>query len=281
MSDELMRSRVELNAINPEVWSSLWYPTLLENLVWVDSIAMDYQGDMNGRGDTVHITNFPQFGDAVDLAEGSRVDAQALTPTGQSLVVNHEIAQDFSVTQKAIIQTIEAQDKLREHAFFSILKKIDQIVYADVAPSAAAPDHITSYASGTTLALADLLDAQEALNTQNVPDNGQRVGVIGVAQNSDLFNIAGFVSRDFVPNANALSSGAITTPVMGFKIKFTTMVGTVSTFFDPIFMQMAVQRNAVPQVYDQGVIGQRSFRTNLTVLFGNKQCSNLRVYQKA
>lgn len=280
MSDEQMKSTVELDAINPELWSSLWYPTLLENLVWVDSIAMDYQGEMNQRGDTVHITTFPQFGDAVDLAEGARVDAQALTPTSQNLVVNHEIAQDFIVTQKAVIQTLEAQDKLREHAMFSVLKKIDQIVYNDIAPSAATPDHITSYASGTTLALADLMDAQEALNTALVPDNGQRVAVIGVAQNTDLFNIAGFVSRDFVPNANALSSGAITTPVMGFKVKFTTMVGNVSTFFDPIFMQMAVQRTAVPEVFNLGVLGQRAFRTNLTVLFGNKQCSNVRVYQK-
>lgn len=280
MSDELMKSKVELDAINPELWSSLWYPTLLENLVWMDSIAMDYNGEMQQRGDRVHITSFPQFGDAVDLAEGSRVDAAALTPSGQELIVNHEIAQDFIVTQKALIQTLEAQDKLREHAMFSILKKIDQILFADVAPSASSPDHIVSYASSTTLALSDILDAQEALNTALVPDYGQRVAVLGVAQNSDLFNIAGFVSRDFVPNANALSSGAITTPVMGFKVKFTTMVSNTSTFFDPIFMQLAVQRTAVPQVYDQGVIGLRSFRTNLTVLFGNKQASSVRVYQK-
>lgn len=280
MSDELMKSKVELDAINPELWSSLWYPTLLENLVWMDSIAMDYNGEMQQRGDRVHITSFPQFGDAVDLAEGSRVDAAALTPSGQELIVNHEIAQDFIVTQKALIQTLEAQDKLREHAMFSILKKIDQILFADVAPSASSPDHIVSYASSTTLALSDILDAQEALNTALVPDYGQRVAVLGVAQNSDLFNIAGFVSRDFVPNANALSSGAITTPVMGFKVKFTTMVSNTSSFFDPIFMQLAVQRTAVPQVYDQGVIGLRSFRTNLTVLFGNKQASSVRVYQK-
>ena len=281
MSDELMKSTVELDAINPELWSSLWYPTLLENLVWADSIAMDYNGEMQQRGDTIHITTFPQFGDAVDLAEGSQVDALALTPTGQSLVVNHEIAQDFIVTQKAMIQTLEAQDKLREHAMFSILKKIDQILFGDVAPSTSAPDHTQAYASGTTLALSDFLDAQEALNTALVPDVGQRVAIIGVAQYSDLFNVAGFVSRDFVPNANALSSGAITSPVMGFRVKFTSMVSNTSTFFSPEFMQLAVQRSAVPEVFNQGVIGRRSFRTNLTVLFGNKQCSNVRVYQKS
>lgn len=281
MSDEQMKSTAELDAINPEIWSSAWYPTLLENLVWMDSVAFDYQGEMSQRGDRVNITNFPQFGDAVDLAEGSRVDAASLSPTGQQLVVNHEVAQDFIVTQKAIIQTLEAQEKLREHAFFSILKKIDQILFADVAPSASAPDHLTSYASGTTLALADFLDAQEALNTANVPDMGQRTAVIGVAQNSDLFNIAGFVSRDFVPNANALSSGAITSPVLGFRVKFTTMVGNTSTFMDPAFMQVAVQQNPSPEVFNLGVNGIRAYRTNMTVLFGNKQCSNVRVYQKA
>ena len=281
MADEVMTAQVELDAINPEMWSATWYPTLLENLVWSDSIAMDYQGEMNQRGDRVNITTWPQFGSAVDLAEGARVDAQKLTPSGQQLVVNHEIAQDFIVTQRAMIQTLEHQEKLRDHAFFSIFKKIDEIIFADIAPSSAAPDHITSYASGTTLALVDFLDAMEALDQANVPSQGQRCANIGVAQNADLFNIAGFVSRDFVASANALSSGAITTPVLGFRVKFTTMVGNISTFFDPIFRQMAVQRTASPQVYDLGVNGQRAFRTNLTVLMGNKQASNVRVYQKA
>ena len=281
MADEQMKSTAELDAINPEVWSSAWYPTLLENLVMMDSVAMDYQGEMNGRGDRVNITTFPQFGTAVDLAEGSRVDAAALEPTGQQLVVNHEIAQDFIITQKAIIQTLEAQEKLREHAFFSIMKKIDQILLNDIAPSTAAPDHITSYASGTTLALADILDAFEALNTANVPDVGQRVAVLGVAQHADLFNISGFVSRDYSPTTNALTSGSISTPVMGFRVKFSSMVSSVSTFLSPEFMQVAVQQNPVPKVFDLGSLGIRAFRTNMTVLFGNKQCSNLRVYQKA
>lgn len=277
-----MTAATEVDAIIPEVWSSLWFPTLMENLVWVASVNSDYQEEISALGDTVNVTQFPQFGDAVDMAENDTNDAAGITLSRIPIVVNHQVAQDFIMTKKALKQSLEAQDKLREHAFFSIMKKMDQIVFNDVSPSAASPDHIIPYDTGTTLAFADVMEAKELLDTANVPDVGQRVAVLGVAQYNDLFNIAGFTSRDFVPNANALSSGAIAVPVVGFNIRFTTMVGNVCSFFDPIFMQIAVQQSPVPQVYDLGgVDGRRQFRTNMDVLFGNKQMENTRVVQIA
>jgi hypothetical protein len=282
MADQIHTAATELDAIVPEVWSARWFPTLLENLVWSASVARDYEGEIADLGDTVNATQFPQFGDANDMQEGETNDAAAITLTKIQLVINHMVVQDFIVTSKALAQSLDAQEKLMEHAFFSILKKIDQIIFNDVVPSAAAPDHSIAYDSAQTLALADLLEAKELLDLQNVPDVGQRQGVLGVAQYNDLFNIAGFTSRDFSPNANALSQGAITAPVLGFNIKFTTMVGAVCSFFDPIFMQMAVQDQPAPKVYDLGgVDGRRQFRVNQTVLFGNKQFDSLRVVQIA
>lgn len=279
--DQIMTAGTELDAIVPEVWSSLWFPTLMENLVWVASVAMDYEGEIRNLGDKVNVTQFPQFGDANDMQEGDTNDAAGITLDSIQLVINHMVAQDFIVTEKAMVQSLDAQDKLREHCLFSILKKIDQIIFNDVVPSAAAPDHVIPYDSGTTLALADILEAKELLDTQNVPDVGQRQGILGVPQANDLFNIAGFTSRDFSTSAS-LSQGAITAPVLGFGVKMTTMVGNTCTFFDPIFMQMAVQMNPAPKVYDLGgVDGRRQYRTNMTVLFGNKQMEDLRVVQLA
>lgn len=279
--DQIMKTSAELDAIVPEEWSALWYPTLLENLVWMPSISSEYEGEISALGDTVNITSFPQFPDAVDLAEGAKNDAQAITMTKTQLVVNHEIAQDFIITRKGLKQSLDAQDKLRELAMFSVMKKIDQLIFNDVVPSASNPDHQISYSSGVTLALADILDCKELLDLQNVPDNGQRAAILGVSQYNDLFNIAGFVSRDFSPNADALTQGAITTPVLGFSIRFTTLVANVCTFFDPIFMQLAVQEKPVPEVFNLGVEGVRAFRTNLTALFGNKQLDSKRVVQIA
>jgi hypothetical protein len=282
MSDQIMKTSVEMDAVTPEVWSAAWFPALLENLVWADSAARDYQGDIANLGDTVHVTQWPQFGDAIDMQEGDTNDAQGVTASGIPLVVNHMVAQDFIITKKALKQSLDAQEKLRQHAFFSIMKKIDQIIFADVSPSASAPDHIIPYDSGSTLALADFLEAKELLDTALVPDVGQRKAVLGIAQYNDLFNIAGFTSRDFVPNANALSQGAITTPVLGFQIAFTSLVANTCSFFDPIFMQLAVQLNPVPEVFNLGgVNGQRAYRTNMEVLFGNKQMENVRVVQIA
>mgnify|MGYP000643169808 CR=1 FL=1 len=269
--DQQHKSTAELDAIVPSVWSAAWYPTLFENLIVAESVAMDYQGEIAALGDTVNISSFPQFPDAVDLGEGARNDANAITVANIPMVVNHEVVQDFIITRKAAKQSLEAQEKLREHAFFSIMKKMDQIILADIVPSASAPDHTISFDSGTTLALADILEGKELLDTQNVPDNGQRVAILGVAQYNDLFNIAGFVSRDFSPNANALSQGSITAPVLGFRVKFTTLIGDTAYLWDPVFMQMAVQESPVPEVFNLGVDGVRAFRVNQTVLFGNKQ----------
>lgn len=279
--DQMMKSTAELDAVVPQVWSKLWYPTLLENLLWVESVATDYQGDIQALGDTVNISQFPEFGDAVDLAEGDRNDAAAITVANIPLVINHEVVQDFIITRKAARQSLEAQEKLREHAFFSILKKMDYIINNDVAPSTSSPDHVISYTSGTTLALADMLAAMELLDTAKVPNVGQRRLNTGVAQHADLFNVTGFTSRDFIPNASALAQGAITTPVLGFTVKFSTNQGNTSTFYDPSFMQLAVQESPVPEVFNLGVDGVRAFRTNMTVLFGNKQADNKRVVQIA
>lgn len=276
--DQIIRAGTEASVIVPQIWSESWYPTLIEKLPWNDSVGTVYQGEIQAMGNTVNITTFPQFPEAIDLAEGARADAQNITMGQSQLVINHQVVQDMIITSIAQIQGLDAQQKLMDLMFFSIMKKMQKIIIADVAPSASAPDHTIAYTTGTTLALADFLAAKELLDTQNVNDNG-RVAIFDVPQYNDLFNIAGFMSRDFVPNADAISQGAIATPVLGFQVKWTSVAAGVSSFFHPEFLQMAVQSKPSPQVYDLGVDGQRAHRVNMTVLFGEKQVDSVRVAQ--
>lgn len=277
MSDQVMKASAELDGIIPEVWAAAFYPTLLEALPMADVVSKDYEGDIQALGDTVNINSFPQFGVAEDIAEDQKVDAEALTVSKQQLVINHQLVKDFVITKKALRQSIDAQQVLRDLAMHAIMKKMQLILFADTIPSSSSPDHSIAFDSGTTLGLADILEAKELLDNADVADAGQRVMVLGAAQWNDIFNITGFTSRDFIPVGSPLTSGQLSTPVLGFNPRLTSEAGNVSYLFDPAYMSLAVQQPAQVNVYDLGGEGKRAQRVNMDVLFGNKQLSSLRV----
>jgi hypothetical protein len=277
MADQVMRGSVELDALKPELWSAAFYPTLLEALPFNASVARDYEGEIRALGDIVNVTEFPQFDEAENIQEDQRVDADAVTALNIQLVINKQTVKDYIVTDRAKVQTIEHSNALRDLAFFSIMKKMQADIIADIVPSAAAPDHQISYDSGTTLALADLLEGKELLDGANVPDDGARTMITDAPQWNDLFNITGFTSRDFIPAGSPLTTGAIPAQILGFTPKYTTEASNVTYMFHPIFMQIAVQRELGVKEFDQGVEGKRSVRVNSTMLWGVKQFSDVRV----
>lgn len=276
--DQVMTAATEMDAIVPEVWSAAFYPTLKAKLPFNESISNDYENEITQLGDTVNVATFPQFDHAEEIQEGQKADADSVTPSKTQLIINKQVVKDYILTKKALRQSIDAQAKLRDLAFYSILKKMQAIIIAEIVPSAAAPDHQISFDSSTTLQLADMLEAKELLDDADCEEFG-RVMITGVAQNNDLFNITGFVSRDFIQAGSPLSDGAITTPVLGFTPKSTSELGNVCYFFHPIFMQGAVQQMPDVKVYDLGGEGKRATRVNVDVLFGIKQFSNVRVVQ--
>lgn len=275
MADEVMTKGVQLAGITPELWSAAFYPTLLERLPFNDSVSRDYEGEIRALGDTVNINDLPQFDLADEIMEDERADADSVTANKQQLLINKQLVKDYIITKRAEAQSLDAGNRLRDLAMHSILKKMQQIIIAEVVPSAT-PDHTLAYTSGTTLALADLLAAKQSLDDEDVEDSG-RAMIVGSAQQNDLFNITGFTSRDFTPGGSPLADGAIRTPVLGFDFKWTTEVGNTSFFFHPIFLTLAVQQSPEVNIYDLGVDGKRAKRVNMDVLFGVKQLSNLRV----
>jgi hypothetical protein len=269
----------ELAAVIPETWSANFYPTLLQNIVFADSIARDYEGEIAGLGDTVNVTNFPEFGGAKAISENEVVEAVSIVAGNTQLIIDQLTALDYVVTLRAQKQSLEHANALRELAMHAILKKMQSLIIADIAPSTSAPDHTISYASGTTLALADILSARKLLDAQSVPDDGKRVLVTGTNQWNDMYNITGFTSRDFIPVGNPLVDGKMSPQVLGFNPKMTAAVSNTTYAFHPIFMQLAVQMQPLVEVFNTGATGLRGLRVNTTVLWGKKQFSNLRVVQ--
>lgn len=278
MADSVMKASSETSAIIPEIWSSDFYETLLAELPFNALISTDYEGDISDLGDTVNVPSIPEFAEGDELAEDERADAAALTISSQQLVINKRVVRDFIVTKLALLQSQPVMDQLKQMAIYAVLKKMQSLIIAAIVPSAAAPDHTVAYASGTTLALADLLGVKELLDTQNVPLS-DRHSVLGAAQVNDVFNITGFTSSDFLTagQSGVLQSGELPAQLLGFRPHQTTVVGNTSYHFHRSFMQMAVQQGMNVAEFDLGVDGKRATRVNVDVLFGLKQFDNKRV----
>jgi hypothetical protein len=274
--DQIMRASTELDVIVPEVWSAKFYDSLLENLPFADTISKDYEGEIQSLGDTVRIPTIPEFDEALELAEDARGDADAVTVTSQSLVINKRFYKDFIITNLAQVQSIPHMDKLRDLAIFSIMKKIQSTIIDLIVPNASTPDHSIAFDSGTTLALADMLEAKELLDAQDVPMMNRHM-VLGAAQLNDVFNISGFTSSDFLVSGAPLQTGELPQALLGFAPHFASGAGNVAYLYHSSFFTMAAQRGMNVSMYDLGVDGKRAVRVNVDWLGGFKQLDGLRV----
>ena len=263
-------------AIIPEVWSSKFLNTLVDRLAFIGSVDNSYEGEIQALGDIVNISSIPEFDEATLLGEGASGDSQAVTVSGQQLTINSRAYKDIIVTKKAQIQSLAFMDKLRDAMIFSVMKKMHADIISAIVPSASAPDHTISYDSGTTLALADILEAKELLDTQNVAELG-RIAVMSAEQWNDLFSITGFISRDYIPAGSPLTSGSIPTPIAGFTPKMTNIVSTTSHWYHPSFLTVAVQDQLNVAIFLLGADGVRGTRVNADILYGIKQLADVRI----
>jgi len=274
--DQLERAGSEVSALVPELWSSDYYDALLAELPMADTVSRDYEGIIQNLGDTVNVSQFPEFGDAVEVAEDQKNDAAAITVSNIQLIINKRVAQDFIITNLALRQSLPAMQKLKELAIYSIMKKIQSLIIALIVPNASGPDHTLAYGSGTTLALSDALAAKELLDNQDVPLSNRHL-CMGAAQMNDLFNITGFTSTDFGASNAPLINGSLPSQILGFNPHFSSLFGNTTYWYHSSFFQMAAQEGMNVKEYDQGGDGKRSVRVNCDTLLGMKQFDNLRV----
>jgi len=75
---------------------------------------------------------------------------------------------------------------------YALGRKTDELI---IAAAAGAGESVGDYSTGLTKAL--LLSAFETLNDADVPDDGQRFGIVGAHQWNELLNIQEFADSDF------------------------------------------------------------------------------------
>jgi hypothetical protein len=273
MADAYMRASTELSVIVPEVWSQRFYDALLQDNPFESLVSKDWEGEIQNLGDTVRISTVPEFALATEDVEGVRTDAEAVTVGQQNLVIDKRLVKDFIITDNGMMQSLPAMDKLRDLAIFSIMKKVQALIIAATVPTGA---NAIAYDLGTTLALADMLEAKELLDAGDVPGSDRSM-VVGAAQLNDIFNITGFTSSDFLVSGAPLQSGELPSALLGFSPNFTSAAGATSYFFHRSYLTMAGQQGIRVQEYDLGVDGIRGKRVNVDWLGGFKQLDDTRV----
>lgn len=281
--DQIISAGGSVAAIVPKLWSQKFTQNLRAALPFNSAIARDYEGEIQSLGDTVYIPTLPDGAVATVENEGSTAEAQAITASTTALVINQRVICDFVITDQSRLQSIGYMDNLRDIAINAIMQKMQLLIIAAIIPSASNPDHTIAYTSGTTLAKADISSAKRLLDKQNVPQEN-RILVTGTDQDNDLTNILEFINSQYNPAGVAGGgapsvTGAVRNPVLGFTPAPTTAAGSTSYAFHRSFMQMAVQKALTLTLYDQGVVGKRSYRLNVDLLFGLKQNFNTRVVQ--
>lgn len=275
MPNAYHRSSNEVSAIVPEIWSQKYYDSLLAELPMNSLISKDYEGEISALGDTVNISTVPEFSEGSELPEADAADAEAVTVTGQQLVINKQIVKDFIVTKKALLQSIPFVEKLKELAVYAIQKKIHSLILSLTVPSAA-PDHTIAAITPGTLVLADLLALKELLDNQNIPMSDRHLG-LGAGPLNDIFNINGFTSSDFVASGSPLTSGQLPGQLLGFMPHFSTLFASVVYGFHSSYFTMASQKGLEVEEVSLASEGRRATRVNTTTLLGMKQLSDKRV----
>lgn len=128
----------------PEVWSARLKSNLNKNLVFGDSVNRDYEGEISGRGDTVHVQNIGRIALTAYDRNGTLAAPATLTDGQTTLTVTEANAFNFKVDD---IDKAQTQGNLMEEAMkeagYSLKDAVDQYIagmYTDCTAGSALAD---------------------------------------------------------------------------------------------------------------------------------------------
>lgn len=211
----------------PELWSARLLAHLDKNLVALNFVNRDYEGDISAYGDTVHIN---QIGDVtIKDYTGADIDApEELDSDQQSLVIDQAKYFNFQVKDVDEAQSnVALLDASMERAGYNMADVIDQNIFDYFADNAG--QKVAEVSLTPENAYAELMKLNIELNNKNVPKGGRRIALppfaIGYLALDPRFNRDdevrddGYVGRaagfDIYETNNLRVTGETTTAVGG------------------------------------------------------------------
>jgi N4-gp56 family major capsid protein len=186
---------------------------------------VDFTGN---RGDTIYIPYISNLA-VNNKAAGAPVTFQAFTDRRWTMIVNRYKEVSFAIDKfLEVFQDRDLRALYTERAGFSLARDIENAILAERATINAynAGSNVVSNAtSGITY--ADILAANEILDTANVPRAGRKL-IIDPAQYYSLLAQDEFINADFNGGTNVVGSG-IVGQICGVPVKMTTSIRSNST----------------------------------------------------
>jgi hypothetical protein len=180
---------MSVNNFKPTIWSRELLFSLKKQLMGLNLVNRNYQGDITREGDTVKITT--PSGITIADYTGADLTFQTIASTQQTLTIDQAKAFAFTVDDVDQAQAnVALMQAFMVEAAFSLANVADQFVMSSYTEAAAA-NVIDTGGFTKSNAYEQLTEASKLLNEANVPNQGRYV-VVDPAGVKALSNDAAF-----------------------------------------------------------------------------------------
>lgn len=162
---------MSVNNFKPQIWSRELLFSLKKQLMGLNLVNRNYQGDITRDGDTVKITT--PSGITVADYTGSNITFQTIESTQQSLLIDQAKAFGFTVDDVDQAQAnVDLMQAYMVEAAFSLANVADQFIMSSYTEAAAA-NVIATGGFTSSNAYSQLTEAGKLLSEANVPSQGR------------------------------------------------------------------------------------------------------------
>jgi len=267
----------DLANLIPEIWAPNMYDELRNQLLIANVFSRAYEGSIRAMGDIVRVNQIAAPTGEILTNDKDLFNAEVMVVNQNSVTVNKRAVAAFEITDTAMLQSQEFEQEAQRSLIYAVRRQIEEDVINALVPSAAAPDHQIAPASASDLAAADVAALRTLLSQAKVPVTNRYL-FLDPQYFGDLLTKNTFTSSDFIPQGSPVSSGQFASPLYGFQIAESDILGAdVGFAVHPSALQMVMQQELRVKVSDQHVNKKFSMLVSVDILYGISLFDNKRI----
>lgn len=261
----------DLAAVTNQVqkfWAPIFMPELKAGAKLPALVNRDYEGEIKAQGDTVKVSQLiiPDAQERTVGTDADTFDSQSLATAQVNVVANKRIVVALEITDLATLQSqLDSKDsEIRAGLLLSCQRRLNKSLYALVAPSASAPDHIINSVSSFdgTQASAARMRAAQARWMKNKP----WYGALDPSFYNDMLNAQTITSRDYVGGETPVIGGELANQRFGMTwFEDDALATDQGVIFHPDFLYLVMQTQPTFKLSD--LHNQKKFGYLLSVDF--------------
>ena len=230
----------------PELWSTTVLAATEAELLFANHVDRRFEKDLK-YGDTLHIPNLADFGDANAVDYTTDLALYTTIQTCTNIIVNYQYYQAVGVGDMEQIQNRPDFLKVAlEKCGYSVGKMVDDTI-ADLVNGLDKSEG----AEGSALTADVLINCYTDLNLNNVPDSN-RVWIFDPYSIQDLLKLDYFVRYDYVPEG-VVSKGFQGRQIFGAPVYMTSNLNVIITSYHAaVYMHkeaLALVSQEKPQIF--------------------------------